>query len=173
MDFGQFDARGAADKGAFCQLVHTHKFHKLEDDGKPVGFLVRGNASREAQEMLRQMRAAEMQVKKSGEDTEDAEEGFIEEMHRDAVESALVMVIEAQNIEVRDDAGKLVPVGRDRGLIRRVLDMSYPEIRTIRDKDGKPERDEEGKMKVDMVNKPFAIQVVEFAADQSNYLGKS
>lgn len=200
MDFSQFDVRTNSEKGAFCQFEHTHEHYLLFDGEETkenrVGAIVRGNASREAQRIVREMQAAKFaeearkKAKKKdsgGEKTEEEEleeaeaeaQNFIEDLHESSVESAFPMIIELIRVEIPEDPyetdpekRKLVSVGRDPELIRRFLDMCPPEIRAVRDEDGKLVRDEEGKIKMDIFNKPFALQIIEFAADQANYMEK-
>lgn len=153
MDFAQFDVREAADEGAFCQLVHPSTRTPLEDgDGQPVGFVVRGNASRKAQDALARARK-----------TAKAKIETANDLHENEVKMALALIVEARNI---DFGGK--PVGSDRDLIKKVLDTTFPELRA-RDDDERAEGEDGG---LDLLNRPFANQVLRFAARQDNFLGE-
>lgn len=147
MDFSQFDARSAAEEGAFCQLVNPTTRELLFDGDEPVGFMVRGAASREAQTRLAKARNAGKRKIETANDLHEAE-----------VRTALCYIIEARNIDMD---GK--PVNSDKTLLRKVLDATFPEIRANDD-------DEEGG--IDLVNRPFARQVNEFASRQDNFLGE-
>ena len=158
MDFSQFNIRDAAEDGAFCHLVHPKTFQPLyDDDGAEVGFNVRGNASRSAQQALAKARKDGKTNVQSADD-----------LHQAEIKTALALIIDAVNIDVPDKDGKNVPAGSDKGLIRKALDMTFPELRA-REDDEKTD-DYEGGM--DLINKPFANQVIRFAARQDNYLGE-
>lgn len=160
MDFGKFDRRSAADAGARMVLRNPDTAEPMgEGDDAPVA-IVRGYASRTAQQRLRDM----TKKKPKGRDA-----ASMEDFHRSLIDTAMVYLIGMDNVEI-DGA----PVTDDAGY-RKVLDMTFPEMRAKVDEDGEVimREGKGGEMVPDFepLNKPFASQIIEFASEMGNFSG--
>lgn len=152
MEFSKNDIRAAADEGAFLHLCDDQAPHELlyDENGQKVGFYVRGNATREAEQQLTKARAAGKDKIESAND-----------LHQGEVRIAMALIISAENMEWMGET-----VGGNKDLIRKVLDSTFPELRSRDDDEKKSAADAEG---LDYLNKPLANQVVRFAARQGNF----
>ncbi len=168
MDISHFDQRGKAEEGIFVPLCEPFK------DGKPIGkgddapgFMVRGIASRSAQDRL-----AEMQKAASEDETD--EQAAMERVHQNLIEAAMRYIISPKNIEAN---GRLISSDED---VRKVLDMTFPEVKLVRSDDGTvltmeattKDGDKISVPRFEVTNWPFAQQVIDAAEDSTRFLGK-
>lgn len=169
MDLSQFDSRKRAEEGVFVALADPYTSKPLAEKNSP-GFMVRGVASRTVQSRLAEMQRAAKDD--AGEDAEAA----MERLHKTLIDAAMKYVIRPVNIEVEGQ-----PVGEDEQSIRRVLDMTFPDMRIVRDEDGHAVqtkgRDKDGQEidvpRFELANKPFAQQVIEAAEDSGRFFAKT
>lgn len=162
MEFSKFDKRSAADAGYRKVLLDPDTQQPLGDgDDAPVA-IVRGYASRTAQQRLKDI----TKKKPKGDDA-----ASMEDFHRSMIDTALVYLIGFENVEID---GK--PVADEAGY-RKVLDMTFPEMRVKADAYGEPVMREgkDGAMvpEFEPVNKPFATQIIEAASEMGNSSGSA
>lgn len=147
MDFGKFDQRGKAERGQAFPILHPETGEPIGEPEKPSRFIIRGSSSRTVQEAERQRQIAAMTAKDA--DPRPATMGTV---HEETVEAAIPFIIGFENVEfdgrpaTADDA-------------RRFLDLTFPRMET----------DADGKLSV--VNKTFAVQVLERARELEKSLG--
>jgi len=164
MDFSRFDSRGRSEAGARLILCDP-------DTGAPLGegddapcVIVRGVAARSAQERLASMTRKAKSAK--GGDT-----ASMERLHKAMIDTAMAYVVRMENIEVEGEAVT------DAGGYRKVLDLTFPAMDTKKDEDGEPilreSKDRKGNQiavpDFELVNRPFANQIIEFAGDMGNF----
>lgn len=169
MDLTKYDARGAAERGVFVALCDPYTGEPIEKNAKKApGFMVRGMASRTTQSRLAEMQRKPVEA--------DGEQAHMEALHDAQIGAAMPYIISAVNIEVD---GK--EVGDDETLIRKALDLTFPDLQIVRDQDGDPvmveSEDKDGKLrkfpKFEVVNKTFAAQVTDRAGDTKGFLGRT
>ena len=174
MDFSQFDSRARAEAGVFvplCDQYGREPINGTDPEAGAPGFMVRGTASRSVQSRMAEMARA---AKEAG-DSEEEQRAAMEKMHADLMDSAERFIIRGVNIEIGGE-----PVGDNIDRIRAILDMTFPELRVVKDADGNAlttkAKGEDGKEveipRFELANLPFAKQVVDAAEDGSRFLGK-
>ena len=171
MDFSQFDQRGRAEAGVFVQLHDPYDQNKLiADDNGPCGFRIRGMAAQSVQQRL-----AAMQKKAKKGDKEEDEAAVMERIQQSQIETAMGYIIEPVNISL---AGSLLQGAEG---IRRILDMTFPDMRLVKDADGNQvtmrikgvDGDWVDVPKFEMANETFATQVIKAAEDGSRFFGRT
>lgn len=168
MELSSFNARKRAEDGVFMPLLHPYTKEPIGTGDDAPGFLIRGNAARSVQ-----ARMAEMRKKAQDAAGGDDEEAMMEALHKTLIDAAMRYIIEARNIE---NDGKLVKTEAD---IRGVLDMTFPEMETVKDPNGNTvmvkAKDKDGNEievpRFDLANLPFAKQVIDAAEDGERFLG--
>ena len=183
MDMMAFDGRKKAEQGIFEPLRHPYTGKPFSTGKDAPGFYVRGLAARSVQSRLADMQRKAKTAVESGDD----ETAAMERLHEALIEDALKYIIRADDAMEYDGA----LVGDDPDLIRKVLDSTFPEMRTVKDADGNvvtqkarvPVTDDEGKEtgekeeidvpKFEMANEPFAQQIGNAAKDGSLFFGKT
>ena len=170
MDFSKFDQRAHAETGVFLALCDPYTKAPIGKGDDAPGFVIRGMAARSTQAKLAELQKAA----KDSAGEEDAE-AAMEMLHQRLIDSAMTYIIEARNIEIE---GKPVSGESD---IRRVLDMTFPDMQIVKDSDGNTvtttTKDKDGKAitvpKFDLVNEPFAQQVIKNAENGARFFGKA
>jgi len=164
MDFSKFDTRGRSETGARMILCDPDTGEPLgEGDDAPV-VIVRGVAARTAQSRL-----AEMTRKAKKTKGDDA--AAMERLHKTLIDTAMAYVAGMENVEIGGE-----PVTDVDGY-RRLLDLTFPAMDSKRDDDGEPilrdGKDSNGNAiqipDFELVNTPFAKQIIEFAGDMGNF----
>jgi len=150
MDLAKFDNRAAAEAGFRLVLIHPDTEEPLGEGDDAPAAIVRGTASRKAQERLKAMTAKNKKKAEAGQSMED--------VHRNLIDTAAAFVIRFENVEIN---GRLAEKPED---VRAILDLTFP----IMDRTGV---DDDGAPKFEMVNKPFAVQIIEAAGDRGNFSG--
>lgn len=171
MDLSKYNRRARAEEGVFVGLRDEYTGEPITDGDKQPGFIVRGLAARSVQSRLAEMqRKAAADIEGSGDDTQ----AVLERLHENLIESAMSYIVRAQDIEA-DGA----PVGDDAAKIRSVLDMTFPDMQIVKDADGNnvttTTKDKDGNEvevpKFELVNEPFAQQVIKAAEDGQRFFG--
>lgn len=162
MDFGKFDKRARADAGARMILRDPDTNEPLGEGDDAPAAIVRGYASRTAQQRLRNM------AKKKPKGTDAAS---MEDFHASMIDSAMAYLIRLENVEIEGAAVE------DEAGYRKVLDLTFPEMRMKVDEDGDPimREGKGGEMVPDFepANKTFAAQILEFASEMGNFSGSA
>lgn len=169
MDFSKFDTRGRAERGTPMQILDEWSREPIMDGDKPCRVLVKGIASASFQASQREkLRAASGKAKKD--DTR-----VMEDVHNSLIADAMPFIAGFENIE-HADGHALEATAED---IRWFLNLSFPIMGPKEDEDGNPvltdAKDDDGNPikvpEVEMKNRPFAIQIIEFASQKANELG--
>lgn len=168
MDISAYNTRQAAEDGVFVPLCDPYTGKAIE--GEP-GFMVRGIAARSVQQRLAEAQLAAKQARESDDDNMEA---VLERLHASQIDAAMKYIIEARNLT---NAGKDV---KTEGDIRAVLDMTFPDMQIEKGADGKAlsttakgkDGEEITVPKFEVVNKTFAMQVIEAAENQRAFLPK-
>ena len=147
MDFSKFDQRGKAEQGEAFPILHPETGQPIGDPDKPSRFIIRGSSARSVQEAERRRQIAAMTAS-------DAEPRAmtIGTVHDETLEAALPFVVGFENVELDGRPATAADA-------RRFLDLTFPRLAP----------DEDGKLKV--MNKTFAMQVLERAAELEKRLG--
>lgn len=161
MDLSSYDIRTSSEDGAFCHLKDPYTGEELYDENdKPVGFMVLGNASKSAQEAMRRIRTKTAKKKVSDDDG-------IEGLHTSSINTASALIIKGVGLDIKGEE-----VGANPEMIKRALGLTFPEIRQKVDANGEPRIAADGTPMIGLVNDPFAMQIINFASDQGNFLGE-
>jgi len=148
MDFTKFDARGKAEAGKAFPILHPETLEPLVEDDKTAMFIVRSNSSPSVQAAQKLNLAEKMSLAK-----DDKDVYTMENLHQDTMKEALSLLVGFENVELNG-----VPVTMENA--KDFLNLVFP----------RHEKDlENGGLKV--VNKSFAIQVIERAAELEKSLG--
>jgi RNA binding exosome subunit len=174
MDLSKFDSRARAEEGIFVGLKDPYTGEEItHKDGNP-GFRVRGTASRSVQSRMAEMSRAAKEAAEKAESDEEAR-AVMEAMHENLIDQAEKFIISGVNMEID---GK--EVGTDPERIRKILDMTFPDMKVVKDENDKPvmttAKGKDGKEveipTFKLVNKTWAQQVIEAAEDGQAFLGK-
>lgn len=168
----KYNVREKAEHGVFMPLCDDYTGEPIEKDPKKApGFIVRGTASRTVQSRL-----TEMKRKPDGADKKEIEKSTLESLHETQVNAAMPYIARAVNIEIDGE-----DVGDNEDLIRKALDLTYPDLQFVKDEKGETVmtegKDDSGNTisfpKFEIVNTTFAAQVTIKAGDTRGFLGKT
>ena len=131
MDFTKFDARTAAETPRKYVVRMQHTGEEIADPktGKPAIVLIRGAASRTAQQAIRDAQRARMKAKAvKGAKTADDEVRALEDLHETLITAAARYIVGFEGIERRDSAGTLRPAEGTDEDVRWFLDLNMPSL---------------------------------------------
>jgi len=172
MDISKYNARERAEDGVFVGLCDPYtKEPIVDEDGSAPGFVVRGVASKTVQDRL-----APMQRKAKEPEDEENMKAVLEQLHQSQIETAMGYIVRAENLSID---GK--DVGGKASMIRKVLDMTFPDMKIATDENGvqltTTVTDDKGVArsipKLEIVNDTFAGQVIRAAEDGARFFGKT
>jgi hypothetical protein len=163
MDFTKFDMRAKAEVGSPLHLKDPQTGEPIFDGKKPCIVIVRGVASRSAQEAQRARQKARMAASKGKKGDDEAR--VMEDIHNELCDTAASFILGFENIEHGDR-----PLTAEPEDIKRFLDLSFPVMGVKRDEAGDPVL-KDGEPQFEMRNNPFAKQIAEFASEQADALG--
>lgn len=157
MDFLKFDERTRADEGVWVDMMHPNTGEPLiEDNGEPVQVHVRGSASRIVQQSLHDHAQRESKNK--------TEKQSMEGVHQKLMSAAKPLIIGFKNVYLGD-------VAVDASTAGKFLDLTFPQMGIKQDEDGNKVKNPDGSFVYEMVNKPFAVQIIEASSDHDRFLG--
>ena len=146
MDFSKFDERGRAEEGTWTDLLDPNTLEPIvDDDGETAQVLVRGTSARSVQKELRKL----AKLKPDDEKTMEA-------AHNRFIASATPLIAGFKNVNLNDE-----PV--DPKKPEAFLDLTFPRMGMVEDEDGVE--------KLKMVNKPFALQIIDASVKRDEDLG--
>lgn len=166
MEFKSRDKRALAEKGFVYQLLDADTREPLFDGDTPIVFNLRGAASPTAQKLLSDVFASGKKetdgaAKPDVNDPEAYKKQGFEGVHWLNIRTAMCYIISAGE---KVDWGEGNPVGSDSDLIANVLNSEFPQYERSVDKDGEP--------KLELVNYPYANQIIDAAEAYGRFLGK-
>lgn len=164
MDFRKFDNRGPAETGQRLELLDptVKDGDPLVDGKQPCVVIVRGASARSVQAELRKRQKAKMSKAGASSDAR-----VMEDVHIDLCGAAEPLVVGFENVKI--DGRELTDSAKD---IAEFLDLTFPNMGVKMD-GGEPVLNKDGAPEYELINYPFAKQIIDFSAEQAKELGNA